>query len=203
VTVPGSHEGVHAFEKQIEEVADADVLLVSVRRHTPPAAQLEIIRRHVAAGKPVVGIRTASHAFALRANAKEKPTGAQWPAFDAEVIGGNYTNHHGSGPATTATLAPGAKADHPTLRGVTLPFTSKASLYKNTPLQPGAQPLLMGEIPGKPAEPIAWTFTRKDGGRSFYTSLGGVEDFKNPAFVQLLRNAIVWAAAQAPAKKRP
>ena len=54
----------HSFDR-IEEIVDADVLLVSVARRAPPKAQLEVIRRHVAAGKAVVGIRTANHAFAV------------------------------------------------------------------------------------------------------------------------------------------
>ena len=38
-------------------VEDADVLLVSVRRRTLPAAQLKFVRDHVAAGKPVGQVR--------------------------------------------------------------------------------------------------------------------------------------------------
>ena len=193
VTVSGSlAEGRNDFDG-VGQIADADVLLVSVRRRTPPKAQLEAVRKHVAAGKPVVGIRTASHAFALRKG--NPPAGfAAWAEFDAEVIGGNYTNHHGAGPQTTVTRAPAAKADHPILRGVKIPFTTPSSLYKNTPLRDGADALLLGTIPNQAPEPVAWTFTRRDGGKSFYTSLGGTADFKNPSFVQLLRNGIVWAA---------
>ena len=57
-------------------------------------------------------------------------------------------------------------------------------------------PLLIGTIPDKPSEPVAWTFKRADGGKSFYTSLGHPSDFKNPAFRLLLANAIRWAAAR-------
>ncbi|MFT5411914.1 MAG: type 1 glutamine amidotransferase, partial [Verrucomicrobiales bacterium] len=39
-----------------------------------------------------------------------------------------------------------------------------------------------------------WVFKRKDGGNSFYSSLGHVDDFQVPAFVKLLRNGICWAA---------
>ena len=185
--------GEVAFDR-INEIADADVLLVSVRRRTPPQAQLDAIRRHVAAGKPVVGIRTASHAFALSRNQKLAEGNAEWAQFDAEVIGGNYANHHKSGPVTTVTASSPAAAKHPILRGITLPFTTDATLYRNTPLRPGATALLTGTIPDQPAEPLAWTFTRPGGGKTFYTSLGGVSDFKNPAFVQLLKNGILWAA---------
>ena len=55
-------------------------------------------------------------------------------------------------------------------------------------------PLLTASIPKQPAEPVAWTFTRADGGRTFYTSLGSPSDFKNDSFTRLLRNGIAWAA---------
>jgi type 1 glutamine amidotransferase len=180
----------NAFDR-IDELADADILFVSVRRRTPPAAQLDAIRRHVAAGKPVVGIRTASHSFALGKKQVLSEGGTVWPEWDAEVIGGNYSNHHGKGPPTVVTAA---KSNHPLLRGVTFPFSSEASLYKSSPLRAGAEAVAMGTIPGQAPEPIAWTFKRKDGGRTFYTSRGSVADFKNPAFTQLLRNGITWAA---------
>lgn len=191
VTVSGpTPRGEDTFDR-VDEIADADVLLVSVRRRTPPKAELEAIRRHVAAGKPVVGIRTASHAFALGKNQKLAENGTVWPEWDAEVMGGNYANHHGKGPPTNVTAS---KPDHPLLRGVTLPFSSDSSLYKASPLRPGAETVATGTIPGQAPEPVAWTFRRRDGGRTFYTSLGGPSDFKNPAFVQLLRNGILWAA---------
>src|SRR5262245_21172500 len=64
VTVTGAMTNPgHRFDR-IEELADADLLLVSVWRRAPPKEQLALVRRHVDAGKPVVGIGTASHAFA-------------------------------------------------------------------------------------------------------------------------------------------
>ncbi len=196
VTVSGSAAAGDTTLAPIAELADADVLLVSVRRRTPPAAQLAAIRKHIAAGKPVVGIRTASHAFALGQNQTLAAGNAEWPGFDHEVIGGNYANHHGKGPVTTVTRTDSAPANHPILRGVTLPFTTETTLYRNTPLRPGAVALITGTIPNQPAEPLAWTFTRADGGRTFYTSLGGPNDFKNEAFTRLLRNGLLWAAGK-------
>jgi type 1 glutamine amidotransferase len=194
VTITGSlAPGENSFES-VKEIADADILLVSVRRRTPPKAQLDAIRRHVTAGKPVVGIRTASHAFSPARGQKPAAGNAEWPEFDHEVIGGNYTNHHGKGAAIHVTSSSATTAKHPILKDVTLPFESEYSLYKNTPLRPGAQALLTGAIPGKDAEPVAWVFTRPDGGRTFYTSLGGPSDFNNTSFVTLLRNGLLWAA---------
>lgn len=49
-----------------EIVEDADVLFISVRRQILPWEQLDPIIKHCKAGKPVVGIRTASHAWILQ-----------------------------------------------------------------------------------------------------------------------------------------
>ncbi|SVD29241.1 uncharacterized protein METZ01_LOCUS382095, partial [marine metagenome] len=53
--------------KGVEEaLSKADLLFVSVRRRAPKVSQMKAIRMWVKAGKPVVGLRTASHAFHLR-----------------------------------------------------------------------------------------------------------------------------------------
>lgn len=172
-------------------VATADVLLVSVWRRAPPQEQLDTIRRHVAAGKPVVGLATASHAWALRKGATPAPGSTAWPEWDATVVGGNYTGHRSIKLITTVTAA---APDHPLLRGVTLPFTSKMELNQVSPLQPGVVPLLTGSVEGFPSEPVAWTWIRADGGRTFFTPLGHPEDFEHAAFQRLLLNGIRWAA---------
>ena len=174
---------------------DADLLFISVRRRTPCTDQLDAVRAHLAAGKPLLGIRTASHAFALRPKDKiTDPKLAAWQLFDPEVFGGHYTNHHGAGPQTTVTFAPGAEK-HPILSGLTAAeLPGNGSLYIVKPLVPTATPLLIGTIPDKPAEPVAWThrYGPKQA-RIFYTSLGHPDDFKNPAFRRLLTNAITWS----------
>ncbi|MCB1235898.1 MAG: isochorismatase family protein [Verrucomicrobiae bacterium] len=177
-----------------EVVADADVLLLAVRRRNPPKAQLDLFRAHVAAGKPLVGIRTASHAFHQRD--KAPPEGLdEWRDFDPAVLGGHYHDHYNAQIPTFARVAPGAQA-HPILAGVpAAEFHTFGSLYKNTPLAPGTTLLMTGRAEGADApEPVAWTHTGPGGGRVFYTSLGHPDDFGIPAFRTLLRNAIFWAA---------
>ncbi len=190
VFATGSTEKDQNSFEHIKDVADADVILISVRRRTPPKAEMDLIRAHIAAGKPVVGIRTAGHAFVLRSG--QAPEGlVDWPTWDADVFGGHYTGHHAHGPiATLKADVP----DSPILKGVKMPFTSDAWFYKTSPLNPTAKVIITGAIPGQPPEPAAWTFIRKDGGRTFYTSLGNPADFKNPSFQQLLRNGLLWAA---------
>ncbi len=176
----------------IEVLNDADVAFISVRRRALPPAQLDVIRKFVASGKPVIGIRTASHAFSL--NGKEPPAGhATWETFDPEVIGGHYTGHHGGGTKVTLVAAAGA-AGHPILAGVEVSkLLGGGSLYKSSPLKETATALLIGSIPNKPSEPVAWTNVTSHGGKVFYTSLGHIDDFQQPAFRRLLANAVHWA----------
>ena len=177
----------------LEVLHGADLVLLSIRRRTLRAEQLAIFREFVAAGKPVIGIRTASHSFSLRN--QPAPAGlADWPEFDAQVFGGNYTNHYGNKLKSTVRIVPAA-ADHPIIRGLSGdPFLQGGSLYKTSPLTAEATVLLTGEVEGQRHEPAAWTFRRADGGRSFYTSLGHPRDFENPEFIRLLLNGIHWAA---------
>ena len=179
----------------LDALDSADVLIVSVRRRTLPAAQLDTIRRYVASGKPVIGIRTASHAFSLR-NAEPDDGRAMWPEFDSQVFGGHYTNHHGNALKATIDLA---DTIPPQANGLVeglsdgLPTEAGGSLYRVSPVNDRATVLLRGKVEGHPEEPIAWTFVRDDGGKSFYTSLGHVDDFKGPVLPKLLTNAIDWS----------
>ncbi|HEV3006470.1 MAG TPA: isochorismatase family protein [Pirellulales bacterium] len=182
----------------LEALESAEALFVSVRRRTPPAEQLARIRAFVEAQKPVVGIRTASHAFSLR-NDQPPPAGhAAWPEFDAQVLGGHYVGHHAApaagSPKTLARTLPEMK-DHPVLAQVPAgEFSVGSSLYKTSPLAPSATALVMGRVEGiDQTEPVAWTNMNEKGGRVFYTSLGHVDDFALPAFRRLLVNGVFWA----------
>jgi len=176
--------------KNAGAIESADLLFVSVRRRAFSDKTMGLIRKHVADGKPVLGIRTASHAFALR---KETlPKGHEtWDEWDKKIIGGNYDGHHGGGKACRIDRFPSGP-DHPILKDLKFPFETPASLYRNSPLPAKSVPLLRGTIEGFPSEPVAWTHRSPSGGKVFYTSLGHVEDFKKPAFNKLLLNAIKW-----------
>ena len=192
----------------LEKAEDYDLILVSVRRRAPKAEQLAAFRRYVAAGKPLVVIRTSCHAFSLRG--EPPPEGhAVWEHFDTEVLGCHYASHHKNGIVTTVERDPNAAAAGsnavPLLEGVTLPFASGGSLYLVNPLTEATTPLLVGTIEDKPAEPVAWTATSPGGGRVFATTLGHVSDFANESFCKLLANGIEWAATADPpaAPKKP
>lgn len=177
----------------INTLAGVDTLLISVRRRLLPTDDLKIIRDLIKAGTGVVGIRTASHAFSIRSG--DVPEGhANWPEFDAEVFGGSYTNHYANDLSSTVSFAPNADVSPLTTDVDLSDFSQAGSLYRTAPLHPGTHVLATAKAEGKPVEPIAWTMVRRDGGRSFYTSLGHAGDFQKEPFQQLLRNAILHCA---------
>jgi nicotinamidase-related amidase/type 1 glutamine amidotransferase len=184
----------------LEHLRDADALLVSVRRRPLKPAQMKMLRDFVGRGKPVLGIRTASHAFSL--HGAQPPAGLEtWESWDADVFGGHYIGHHGNGVKVTVEPAPQA-VNNPILKaveeipstfsGVGALFVGNGSLYRVRPLAGSTWPILMGHIPGQPEEPVAWVNHRADGGKSFYTSLGHPDDFSEPAFRKLLVAALHW-----------
>ncbi len=180
----------------LEALDEADALLISVRRRALPASDLQRVRDFIAKGKPVVGIRTASHAFSLRDQQPEAGL-AVWPEFDAQVWGGNYTGHFGNNLKSTVAVAAGGEQEA-ILAGWSLEgFQPGGSLYKTAPLAAGTRNLLVGKLAGEPEQPAAWTFIRGDGGRSFYTSLGHVDDFAQPQFAALLSAGIHWSCGLA------
>jgi len=171
---------VHSLSVLEEET---DVLLVFTRRLTMDGPELERVRQYCAAGKPVVGIRTASHAF------------QQWLEFDHQILGGSYDGHFITGPLCQVEVA----ADDEILNGV-VPFTSHGSLYRTSPLAADAQVLLNG-CTGEQMEPAAWIRSPAKGGRVFYTSLGHQRDFWELDFLRLIENALLWAGGHAPSRR--
>jgi type 1 glutamine amidotransferase len=161
----------------LEHLDDCDVMLLFTRRLTIDGEQLARVKKYLDAGRPIVGIRTASHAF------------QKWLELDRQVLGGNYKGHYGDGPPTEIRFEQKAK-DHPALKGVQ-PFTGAGSLYENQGLADDCHVLLTGSIP-EHREPIAWTRTHH-GGRVFYTSLGHPKDFENENFRRMVANALFWA----------
>jgi type 1 glutamine amidotransferase len=164
----------------LKPLDETDVLLVFTRRLKTSGEELERFQQYCAQGRPIVGVRTASHAY------------QNWLAFDPEVLGGSYRGHYGGGILARVEVALGAES-HPILQGVS-PFSSRGSLYKNTPLAADTTLLLTGKT-DEHEEPVAWTRVHR-GGRVFYTSLGHQQDFREPDFLRLLANGVLWAASK-------
>ena len=167
-------------DQSLAALQDMDVLLVFTRRLNTTGKELDRFKTYCATGKPIVGVRTASHAY------------QNWLDFDKEVLGGDYQGHYGAGPIAHAEIDPSAK-DHPILQGISN-FDSYGSLYKNPSLAADTTMLLTGRTE-EHTEPVAWTRIHR-GGRVFYTSLGHQRDFEVEMFLRLLANAVLWAGGR-------
>jgi len=161
----------------LEQLRDAKLLVVYARRFQITGEQLKMVKGYIASGRPVIGIRTASHAF------------QNYLEFDRDVLGGSYSGHLGDEKRIQVTPDPKA-AKHPVLNRID-PWSRKGRLYRNRKLGDGVTLLLTGKG-AKETHPVAWTRTIGQQ-RIFYTSMGIPEDFRNPNFLRLLRNAVKWA----------
>lgn len=195
-TVFGNEDERHEIVG-LDQIDQMDAVLVSVRRRAISEANMKLLQQFVAQGKPVIGIRTASHAFSLR----DKPTPdgkAVWKEFDAEVFGGSYSGHHKNDLNTTIQNPAQSKPHSITDATDVQLIKPGGSLYKTAPLAEGTRGLLWGTVEEEDPQPLAWTYIRADGGRSFYTSLGHRADFEQPEFEAFLAGGICWACGLDP-----
>ncbi len=171
----------------LEALDLCDVAFFFTRRLTIEGGDLERVKRYCTSGKPIVAVRTASHGF------------QHWLEFDKAILGGNYHGHLDEGPTTAVEVVRDQKS-HPILEGVGL-LRSRYSLYRTSRLAEDTHVLLLGSTPQtRNAQPLAWT-REVNGGRVFYTSLGGVGDFEGASFRRMMVNALFWTARRPPAPK--
>jgi type 1 glutamine amidotransferase len=181
----------------LDALRTADLLVMFTRFRALPDDQLETILQYVESGKPIVGLRTSTHAFLYpEGHARQ----ALNDGFGRDVFGQKWITHHGSQSMTDVTVA-SANASHPILRGVT-PFRARSWLYHVAPLNGEATVLLEGTTVNSnkanraadypPTQPVAWTRQYKQS-RVFFTTLGHPEDFAAAPMRRLVVNGILWA----------
>ena len=177
-------------------LADADLLVLSARRRALRLEEMAALEAFIAAGKPVIGIRTASHAWEPKEAVPERKT---WGEFDREVFGIEYGGHFGNELRSKIEIAAGAAGD-PLLGGIPAEGSIEqiGSLYSVAPVTEKTRVLAVGKVPGQPAQPVLTDFIRPDGGRSIYTSIGHADDLAKPEVVRVLLNALHAAARIAP-----
>jgi type 1 glutamine amidotransferase len=197
----------------LEALKTADLLILFVRWRDLPDNQMKYIVDYVESGKPVIGIRTATHSFALKNsklyqrwnwNSKEWDGG-----FGRQVLGETWIAHHGKHKiqSTRARTVPGQERN-PILRGIADgDIWVRTDVYTvRNPLPDDCVPLLLGEVlegmqptakpvaggQNEPILPVAWTKTYR-GARVFTTTMGSSQDLENEGFRRLLVNATYWA----------
>lgn len=193
--VEGDKPEPHHFAGLVEALRDADLLILFSRRRFPPKDQMAAIRAHLDAGKPLLGIRTANHAFIPKPKEVVDPSLAPWPEFTHEVLGGENAGYETNGLPYSVSVPAGIKS--PLLDGVNAAnIRGHQSLYKVLPLANNATPILIGTAQAgatTPPQPVAWTRSfGPNQARIFYTSLGAPEDMKIADVRRLLVNAVNW-----------
>lgn len=138
-------------------IKDADLIIVFLRWRDLPDDDMKCVDDYLRAGKPVIGIRTATHAFLPEPHSKWEYYSDQYhgdkkewaDGFGRLVLGEHWVNHHGhhKNESTRGIIAPGA-ADHPILRGIKDGEIWGASdVYAvRLPLPGDTQPLVLGQV---------------------------------------------------------
>jgi plastocyanin len=147
----------------LEALARADLMIVFTRFRVLPDAQMKHIAAYLESGRPVIGVRTATHAFGSFSAATHPPdasttyaryewnfSGPDFPGgFGQQVLGATHRNHwglHGK-QSTRGVFAPGAAA-HPLLRGIRDgEIWGPTDVYEVLlPLPAGCTPVLLGQV---------------------------------------------------------
>jgi len=177
----------------MDALSQADLLVIFARRIALPHEQMNAIKTYLSKGKPLIGIRTANHAFAVQGKIADVADGFEdWPDFVADYLG---CENRGYGPDALGyeVTVVSEAANHPIVKDLQIKqWHSKGGIYKVAPLlDKKATVLLMGKV-NELVEPIAWT---RNAGNSkvFYLSMGYPDDFQTQQFITLLTSGIKWA----------
>ncbi len=201
----------------LENLKSADLLIICTRFRNLPDEQMAHLAGYVEAGKPIIGLRTATHAFnnaSSKQFARYSWQSKAWPGgFGKQVLGETWVNHHGGhGSQSTRGILVKGQEKHPILRGIKDgDIWGPSDVYSvRLPLSGASKPLVLGQVlkgmkatdaplPGaknNPMMPIAWTrtFAAAPGksARVFTTTMGASQDLSSEGFRRLLINACYW-----------
>ena len=200
----------------LEALQTADLMVIFTRFRKLPDDQMKHVVDYVESGRPIIGMRTATHAFNLKGSKYQRYSwqNKDWPGgFGKQVLGETWVSHHGQHgkQSTRGVLAKGAEG-HPVLRGIRDgDVWGPTDVYEvHLPLPGDSKPLVLGEVlegmkptdkpvAGKkndPMMPVAWvkTYTSPAGkaARVFATTMGASQDLQSEGTRRLLVNASYW-----------
>ena len=203
----------------LEALKTADLMVIFTRFRDLPDEQMQHVVDYVDSGRPIVGIRTATHAFNIKGGKTFSRYGfnsKDWDGgFGRQVLGETLISHHGShGKQSTRGIVAAGQESHPIMRGIKNgDVWGPSDVYGvRLPLPGDSQPIVLGQVleamqpddapvAGKqndPMMPIAWTktFSSASGktGRAFTSTIGASTDLVSEGTRRLLVNACYWAA---------
>jgi hypothetical protein len=211
----------------IEALDSADLCVMALRFRELPDAKMKHFANYLNAGKPIIGLRTSTHAFNYMRDknspyAKFSYNSKDWPGgFGQQVLGETWVNHHGNhGKQSTRGIINDALASHPVLRGVK-DVWGPSDVYGVVHLPKDAQILMWGQVltgmnpsdppldgpKNDPMMPLVWVreYTGESGktSRILATTMGAATDLESEDLRRLVINACYWATGlekQIPAK---
>ena len=170
----------------LEALQSADLMVISTRFRNLPDDQMKQIVDYVESGQPIIGLRTATHAFQLPENSTyaryswQSKTGTAASAGRCSARPGSITMDNHGVESTRGHRRPGMQ-DHPILRGIQDgDIYGPTDVYTVTlPLPGDSQPLVLGQVlvgmdpkdkpvagaKNDPMMPVAWlkTYTGSSG----------------------------------------
>lgn len=202
----------------LEALEEADLMVLFTRFRDLPDDQMKRVVAYVESGRPIIGMRTATHAFDVKGGKTFARYGwkdKEWDGgFGRNVLGETWISHHGSHgkQSTRGVIAEGAQG-HPILRGIKDgDIWGPTDVYGvRLPLPGDSKPLVLGQVlegmkatdrpvEGKvndPMMPIAWvksyTGAKGKAARVFTTTMGASQDLESEGLRRLLVNACYWA----------
>ncbi len=197
----------------LESLQTADLMIISTRYRDLPDEQMRYVAEYVDAGKPIIGIRTATHAFSIPAGktyAKYSFNNKEG-GFGRQILGETWIDHHGRHgfESTRGVIAKGME-QNPIVRGCDDIWCFTDVYAVRLPLPGDCRPLILGEVlegmkpsdkpvtgaKNDPMLPVAWTKSYQGaGGRSgrvFTTTMGCAADFACEGLRRLVVNAAYW-----------
>jgi len=218
---PNVQTNIPGFEK----VKEADLVVLFFRFRELPDEQMKYFVDHVNAGKPVIAIRTSTHAFQYSRNkksayAKYDWRSKEWPGgFGQQVLGDTWVSHHGNhGTQSARGVINKEQSMHPVLRGVE-DIWGPTDVYGIIHLPPDAKVLVYGQViegmkptdkavEGKkndPMMPMIWARDYKSESgkvsRTLTSTIGAAVDLESEGLRRLFVNACYWMTGVAVPQK--
>ena len=197
----------------LHHLETADMMILFTRFRELPDQQMKYIIDYTNQGKPIMGLRTATHAFNYTRNlqspyAKYDFKNEDFPGgYGRQVLGETWINHHGHhGKESARGIINDEMAPHPILQSVK-DIWGPSDVYTVNDLTGDAQVLVWGQVligmessdaphPDKTKMPLAWikTYTGDAGktSRVFCTTMGASVDLENEGLRRLLVNSCYW-----------
>lgn len=203
----------------LEALKTADLMIIATRFRNLPDGQMQHIVDYVESGRPVIGMRTATHAFNIPAG--KTYSKYSWTSndktyeqgFGRQVLGETWISHHGNhkSQSTRGLIAKGQETN-PILKGIfDGDIWGPTDVYGvRLPLPGDSTPLILGLVlkgmkpsdagvvgsKNDPMMPVAWTksYASASGksARVFATTMGSSTDLESEGLRRLLVNAVYW-----------